>query len=182
MEFGTITEQGTPLIDGMNDAWGNQLRYRLQTSMLCWISSSGPDGHALTADDVNLRVTRLAKSDAEKALAEEEKKVETSKYKQFIKSLHPEKTWVERRIDEVNAEETADGTSNGDFNAEADESEKEAFSTVVTVGGGERLTGAAYYWFFTYLMLGTAVCFVVVAYLYQPQEYLQEEAAVDETG
>jgi hypothetical protein len=38
------------------------------------------------------------------------------------------------------------------------------------------MTGASYFWFFTWLMLGTAIVFVPVGCLYRPQTYLQEEA------
>lgn len=43
--------------------------------------------------------------------------------------------------------------------------------------GNSTLTGASYYWFFTYVMLGAAVVFIVVALLYKPREYLQDESA-----
>ena len=44
------------------------------------------------------------------------------------------------------------------------------------IGGQVRLTGASFFWFFTWLMLGTAVVFVPVAYLYKPRTYLMEES------
>jgi len=43
------------------------------------------------------------------------------------------------------------------------------------VGGQTKLEGAAYFWFFTWMMFGTAVVFVVVAKLYRPRTYLHEE-------
>ncbi|MEK6249961.1 MAG: hypothetical protein N2C12_17385, partial [Planctomycetales bacterium] len=58
--------------------------------------------------------------------------------------------------------------------------EKPNFSWKVTVGGGDKLAGATYYWFFTAVMLGTAVLFIGVAFFYQPREYLQEEAPADD--
>ena len=52
------------------------------------------------------------------------------------------------------------------------------------VGGQTKLEGAAYFWFFTWMMFGTAVVFVVAAKLYRPRTYLHEEdpkaEAVDE--
>ncbi|MCH2141349.1 MAG: hypothetical protein MK100_10025, partial [Phycisphaerales bacterium] len=43
------------------------------------------------------------------------------------------------------------------------------------IGGQLRLSGAAFFWFFTWLMLGTAIVFVPVAWLYRPHTYLQLE-------
>ena len=42
-----------------------------------------------------------------------------------------------------------------------------------TAGGGEKLEGAAYFWFFTKLMLITAILFIPFAMLYKPRTYLQ---------
>ena len=37
------------------------------------------------------------------------------------------------------------------------------------------MSGAAYFWFYTWVMLGTAVLFVPIGYLYRPRTYLQIE-------
>jgi len=42
--------------------------------------------------------------------------------------------------------------------------------------GNSSLAGADYYWFFTKLMAGAAVVFIVVGFLYKPRDYMQEEA------
>ncbi|MCL4211428.1 MAG: hypothetical protein KJZ68_12300, partial [Phycisphaerales bacterium] len=42
--------------------------------------------------------------------------------------------------------------------------------------GTTKLDGAAYYWFFTTLMLITAVIFVFYTFLYKGQRYVQGEA------
>ena len=52
--------------------------------------------------------------------------------------------------------------------------DKSPLSLKYTAGGGETLEGADYYWFFTRLMLITAVIFVPFAMLYQPRTYLHE--------
>ena len=49
------------------------------------------------------------------------------------------------------------------------------FDSTTAVGGQTNLEGSDYFWFFTWLMLGTSVCFIFVARWYQPREYLQEE-------
>jgi len=41
--------------------------------------------------------------------------------------------------------------------------------------GSVKLAGAAYYWFFTELMLGAAVLFIIVACFYREKTYIQEE-------
>ena len=43
-----------------------------------------------------------------------------------------------------------------------------------SIGGGTRLQGAAYFWFFTKLMAITAVLFIPFALIYRPRTYLQE--------
>ena len=56
-----------------------------------------------------------------------------------------------------------------------------AISRTTTAGGGVRLEDAAYFWFFTKLMVVTAVLFVPFAMLYRTRDYLQDEVAeVDE--
>ena len=63
-----------------------------------------------------------------------------------------------------------------DEDASAD---KSPLSLKYTAGGGETLEGADYYWFFTRLMLLTAVIFVPFAMLYKPRTYLHENAMSD---
>ncbi|MGA1056079.1 MAG: POT family MFS transporter [Phycisphaerales bacterium] len=51
------------------------------------------------------------------------------------------------------------------------------FTTRVSIGGGELLAGADYYWFFTTVMAIAAGLFVFVAMVYRPKEYIQGEGA-----
>ena len=57
------------------------------------------------------------------------------------------------------------------------------FVSSYTVGGGSTLPGASYYWFFTWIMLGAAIVFVVVAKFYKPKDYIQGDdlGDLDET-
>ena len=158
------TKQGQSLIKGHTDAWGNQIRYRLQTSKTLWLRSDGPDGVPFTADDVNMKINRLAKNAIEK---EEDEK----KRAQLKEGEEKTKTWIEKRKEEMGL-----ANSNPSPTSDTDKSTPDLFSTEITVGGGERLQGADYYWFFTLLMLVTACLFVIVAWFYKPREYLQEEA------
>lgn len=45
-----------------------------------------------------------------------------------------------------------------------------------TPDGGSRLAGASYFWFFTWLMLGTAMAFLLVVRSYRERTYMQDEA------
>lgn len=47
--------------------------------------------------------------------------------------------------------------------------------------GSSKLEGAAYFWFFTGVMLGAAMLFIVVAWLYREKSYIQEEQSVPVT-
>ena len=55
-----------------------------------------------------------------------------------------------------------------------DENSASPLSTHYYAGGQTKLEGAAYFWFFTKLMLVTAIVFVPFALLYRPKTYLQE--------
>ena len=80
-------------------------------------------------------------------------------------ALEEEGTWLAQRRAELGlkSETTADGEI--------------VLSRDHQIGGQIRLQGAAFFWFFTWLMLGTAVVFIPVAYLYKPRTYLMEESA-----
>ncbi|MDG2199580.1 MAG: POT family MFS transporter [Phycisphaerales bacterium] len=72
-------------------------------------------------------------------------------------------SWLSRRKAELGIETAATGS--GEI----------VLSRNHEVGGQNRFQGAAFFWFFTWLMLGTAVVFVPVAYLYKPMTYLMNE-------
>ena len=50
-----------------------------------------------------------------------------------------------------------------------------SYDRTIFAGGGERLEGASYYWFFTILMIVTFVLFIPFAICYKPKTYLHEE-------
>jgi hypothetical protein len=82
--------------------------------------------------------------------------------------IHPDAleeadTWLSRRRAELGIENAA--TASGEIMLSRDHQ----------IGGQNRFQGAAFFWFFTWLMLGTSVVFVPVAMLYRPQTYLMEE-------
>jgi POT family proton-dependent oligopeptide transporter len=77
--------------------------------------------------------------------------------------LHPETPWLERRKREL-----------GITGKTTTENSASPLQIQAFVGGHTKLHGAAYFNFFTWLMLGTAVAFIPYALLYRPKTYLQE--------
>lgn len=77
--------------------------------------------------------------------------------KSWSDRFRPEKPWLARH---------GKSTSGGDATS--------PFSRAYFVGGQTRLNGAAYFRFFTWLMLATAVIFVPYACLYRERTWLQE--------
>lgn len=139
--------EGTKLVSGIKDPWGNPLHYRLVSSKEARVSSSGPDGTLLTADDLNGLITI---NPAPSALDKE--------------------TWIYKRKMEMSKEF---GTPPPDAGTTAGAGP--TFTDKVSIGGGQTLEGAPLFWFFSWVMLGTAICFIPVAILYVPRQYLQEE-------
>ena len=111
------------------------------------VSRSGPDGTPLTPDDLHEQIT----------------------IKPPPTALDKE-TWLYKRKMEMSKEF---GTPPPDAGATAGSGP--SFTTKVSIGGGQTLEGAPLFWFFSWLMLGTAICFIPVAILYVPRQYLQEE-------
>ena len=77
--------------------------------------------------------------------------------------LHPAEPWLQRRKKEIGITSAADAGTDA-----------AGFSRKAFCGGQTRLQGAAYFRFFTWLMLGTAVAFIPYALLYRPKTFLQD--------
>ena len=151
------TEEGQKLIGDLLDPQGNPLRYRQTSSTQFRISSDGPDGEPKTKWDLGAIV---------------DLKVETSDrtlFDMFVEAIGmemPEKNWLELRKEELAVAEEKE---------EDPEAKAERFDRTYYAGGLTKLEGASYFWFFTYLMLGAALVFVIVAKLYRPRFYYQDE-------
>jgi len=149
-----LTEAGNALLAGLEDPWGNPLQYTLQNSRQCRILSLGPDETAMTPWDQGLIITvDLPAGETQKSR---------------FGFLTPDQPWLETRKDILGVSDMP--------NAEDADEETGPFSRREFVGGQTKLQGASYFWFFTWIMLGTAVCFVVVAWFYKPREYFHEES------
>jgi POT family proton-dependent oligopeptide transporter len=166
------TEQGSELIQTLKDPWGQSLRYLLSSGKSFIVSSDGPDEIWQSEYDIRAEVDVSSLTPDEHAQA-----AAPSDGGDWLAWSHPEQTWMQRRQAEIDADEAA---SSNDELATSDEDMPEPgkFDTNIRwdIGGATTMTGASYFWFFTWLMLGTAIVFVPVGCLYRPQTYLQEEA------
>ena len=148
--------EGAKLVSGITDPWGEPIHYHLMSSTEARVSSSGPDRKLLTSDDINDLIT----------------------INQPVSALDKD-TWLYKRKLEMSKEF---GTPSPDGGAAGDTGQ--TFTSKVTLGGGQTLEGAPLFWFFTWVMLGAAVCFIPVLFFYVPRQYLQKEVgrmeAVDE--
>jgi len=145
------TQAGSDLIKSIIDNWGSPLQYRLVNRNMFRITSLGADKNYMTENDIVLVSTISRPS-----------KDESAKKKPY--------SWRENRIIELKGDEGKREVvkSRGGI-------KKIEFDTAIMVGGQTNLEGSDYFWFFTWLMLGTALVFVFVAFLYKPKTYLHEE-------
>ncbi len=132
-------------LDAGTDPWGNPIRLQIQNSSTARLASAGPDRKENTRWDQGLILTLPDPSTAAPSAS-------------WTDRLHPAEPWLEKRKREIAA---------GDELRDADE-----FTWFV--GGQSKLEGAAYFHFFTWLMLGTAVGFIPFALLYRPRTQLQD--------
>lgn len=130
-------EEAGKLVAKHLDAWGRPLRYELLHSNRARIVSSGPDGKTNTRWDVGLVLER---SEPPKANGPT-----------WSDAFRPAKPWLARFSGEAVA------TSSG----------RVTFSHSAFCGGQTKLHGAAYFRFFMWLMLGTALLYVPYAMLYR---------------
>ena len=145
------TQAGTDLIKSIIDNWGSPLQYRLVNRNMFRITSLGADKNYMTENDIVLVSTISRPS-----------KDESAKKKPY--------SWRENRVIELKGDEGKREVVKSRGGIKEIE-----FDTAIMVGGQTNLEGSDYFWFFTWLMLGTALVFVFVAFLYKPKTYLHEE-------
>ena len=139
--------------DGPSDAfgtdlWGNPIRYEILNADRFRLISDGPDKTPNTQWDLGL-IVDLKRPPAAP---------ETS----WLDRFHPAATWLERRSNALGVTLAAEAPAAG-----------LTFTRRAFCGGQTRLHGAAYFRFFMWLMLATAIIFVPFAMLYRPKAYLQ---------
>jgi POT family proton-dependent oligopeptide transporter len=136
-------------LEKLRDPWGSPIRYQILNSAKARLMSDGPDRKAGTQWDIGLLI------DLPEVSAPDEPS--------WTDKLHPAEPWLVRRKKELGITEEAAG-----------DKAAAGFKRTAFSGGQTRLQGAAYFRFFTWLMLGTAVAFIPYALLYRPKTYLQD--------
>lgn len=149
------------MIGQAKDPWGQPLRYSLINSRQCRVFSLGPDGEANTRWDQGVVI-----------LVEVPEPGPSGWLATTIAKLRPAETWLDRRKQELGIGGKETKSDGGDPQPEIDVSR--------FVGGQTKLEGAPYFWFFTWIMLGTAVLFLIVAKFYRPREYFHDEVPEEE--
>ncbi len=176
-----FSDEGANAIKSLKDPWGATLHYRLVNRKNFVISSDGPDKTFMTQYDVRAIVTVESHS-----VQQQQEMANETGGSDLLSSIHPEHSWLSVRRAEINAKKAR---KNGDTSASWDQfiekdelvktediaQQNHNFAISWEVGGATSLNGAAYFEFFTWLMLGTAIVFVGVACLYKPKTFIQDE-------
>ncbi|MDP6542035.1 MAG: MFS transporter, partial [Phycisphaerales bacterium] len=177
-------EEGAYAIKSLKDPWGNTLHYQLVNRRNFVITSEGPDETYLSQYDVRA----LVEVKSHTVEQQQEMALETGG-SDALADLHPKHSWMTVRRAEIEAEKSRKGgdatatwsqfiEKTGTVEAGNIVKQNHNFEISWEVGGATTLNGAAYFEFFTWLMLGTAVVFVAVAFLYKPKTYIQDEGMV----
>jgi POT family proton-dependent oligopeptide transporter len=150
------TEKAQELLADLKDPWGQEIEYSLVNSRQGRVISYGPDKTSMSPWDQGLVIEIDVPSPAagKKGLIG-----------RFADRLTPDQPWLQERKRLLNLK----------VDDNSDETAEPSMSRTPFIGGRTKLQGAAYFWFFTKVMLGTAVAFLIVAKLYRPKEYLHEE-------
>jgi len=134
----------------LRDPWGGPITYQILNSSRARLISPGPDGIPGTEWDLGLFLDM--------------KLPEPPAPSSWMDRLRPAEPWLERKKAELGLtrEITAAAATGPTW-------QRSPFT-----GGQTRLQGAAYFDFFTWLMLGTAIAYIPYALLYRPKVYLQD--------
>ena len=132
-----------------SDPWGNPLRYEILNSTSFRVISAGPDRRDATKWDLGIRVDIVPPAPPAQP--------------SWSDRFHPAEPWLARRQRELGLATAAPSTD-----AVA------TYRSTPFSGGQTRLRGAAYFDFFTWLMLGTAAAFIPFALAYRAKTHLQD--------
>ena len=177
-------DEGINAIKTLKDPWGAQLHYQLVNRKNFVITSEGPDKTYMSQYDVRAIVIVESHS-----VQQQHEMANESGGSDLFGSMHPEHSWLTVRKAELDAQKAR---KNGDTSASWEQfieqkvdvktadivQQNHNFAISWEVGGATTLSGAAYFEFFTWLMLGTAIVFVGVACLYKPKTYIQDEGMI----
>ena len=175
-----LTGDGDAIVGALKDPWGGPVRYQLINRQNFILSSDGPDREQNTPFDawfgVEVSSLSVAAQEEVASLQQVEDATDSPRY-----------TWIEKRKAQIEMDKAkVSGTEgSGALSLEdflpprtrivAARIAPQPFKgeVLARVGGATTLRGAPYFWFFTWLMLGTAVAFMLVAYFYKPKNYIQ---------
>jgi proton-dependent oligopeptide transporter, POT family len=177
-------DEGANAIRNLQDPWGNPLHYHLVNRRNFEITSEGPDQMFMTSNDVRAQVSVESHTviQQEEMVAENVGPAESS-------SFHPMHPWIVVRKAEIDAKKAIDAGNTSaaweqflpservDSNVDIVK-QNHNFAITWQIGGATTLAGAAYFEFFTWLMLGTAIIFVAVGYFYVPKTYIQDDGMI----
>jgi proton-dependent oligopeptide transporter, POT family len=133
----------------IRDPWNQPLRYQILTSRRVRLSSDGPDQTPNTQWDIGLLIDLTPAPGPAKI--------------SWSDRFHPAETWLQRHQSQL-----------GETPKPVSQSSAASFSSTPFSGGQNLLHGAAYFRFFTWLMLATAIAYIPFALLYRPKTYLQD--------
>jgi len=150
----STVEEANRLLESLKDSEGNSLVYKLLSKNDFRITSAGADGQFDTQWDVHLEghVSRAE-------VSENSTEAHDARY-----------DWLEKRIIEIRGAE-----GEAEVKRARGDIPETKIDSDITVGGQDKLEGAAYFWFWTYTILITAILFVPVGYFYKEKSYIQTE-------
>ena len=132
------------------DPWGNPLRYEILNSTRFRIISDGPDRQSHSPWDQGILVDITHPAPPAKA--------------SWFDRFRPAETWLSTRKRELGLPSPPEATTTSSTR----------YDITPFSGGQTKLRGAAYFHFFTWLMLGTAVAFIPFALAYRAKTHLQD--------
>ncbi|MBT4530901.1 MAG: hypothetical protein HOC27_06815 [Phycisphaerae bacterium] len=183
-----FADEGETAINGLVDPWGNPLHYRMVNRVQFEVTSDGPDNEFMTQFDVRAEVTVESHT-----VVQQQENIDNAGSADVLSGMHPTHPWLVVRKAEIEAEKARE-SGQQDATVAQFLPEKEVGANVVVakqnhdfavtwqVGGATILSGAAYFEFFTWVMFGTAVIYVIVGYFYKPKTYIQDDGMVSESA
>ncbi|HVJ46915.1 MAG TPA: hypothetical protein VM511_11050, partial [Luteolibacter sp.] len=135
---------------GFHDVWGGKLHYHQLNSRSVRLISEGPERKMYSPWNTGVIVNYSPP--------------ETEAGSSWIDRFRPKEPWLEIRKRQFSVKEDTP-TATIDL---------PGYSVSSFSGGQNRMEGAAYFRFFTWLILGTAIIYIPFALLYRPKTYLHE--------
>ena len=94
------TAEGTKILAGITDPWGQQIRYQIKTGISFFVTSDGPDKVWQSEYDIRAEVTVSSQTPSQ-----QRESIANAGSGDLLGFARPETTWLERRKREIAAEE-----------------------------------------------------------------------------